>query len=268
MALPLLYILGTTLVRAAGPAIARELVKLGAKKATQEAAKRGGAKLINKDNIGVVKTISRPKTGGAAPKTTPKTTSKPKAGASATTTPKKPTGSGRNATRNKKPTTKKAPTLKTDPKNAPTSVAKRRAAAAAKKKKADAAKKAGTPLTGTKAQRGIIVAATALPMFMDTKPKGTATAKTDTSRKEYRPSKGTSKEQRLQADSARAKAAAKNKTTNGESFGAAFKKAYGKGVGTKFTHKGKSYTAVKDTDLKKSGSKSLREYLNKKKGKK
>jgi len=54
---------------------------------------------------------------------------------------------------------------------------------------------------------------------------------------------------------------------SGESFGAAFKKAYGKGVGTKFTHKGKSYTAVKDTDLKKAGVKTLREYLNKKKKK-
>lgn len=260
MALPLLYILGTTLVRAAGPAIARELVKLGAKKATQAAAKRGGAKLINKDNLGVIKTISRPKTGGAAPKPTPKTTPKPKTGAGSTTTPKKPTGSGRNATRNKKPTTKKAPTLKTDPKNAPTSVAKRRAAAAAKKKKADAAKKAGTPLTGTKAQRGIIVAATALPMFMDTNPKGTATAKDKPADMSNRAS---SKGGRSAGEGT-----TKKKAASSESFGAAFKKAYGKGVGTKFTHKGKSYTAVKDTDLKKSGSKSLREYLNKKKGKK
>jgi len=260
MALPLLYILGTTLVRAAGPAIARELVKLGAKKATQAAAKRGGAKLINKDNLGVIKTISRPKTGGAAPKPAPKTTPKPKTGVGSTTTPKKPTGSGRNATSNKKPTTKKAPTLKTDPKNAPTSVAKRRAAAAAKKKKADAAKKAGTPLTGTKAQRGIIVAATALPMFMDTSPKGTATAKDKPADMSNRAS---SKGGRSAGEGT-----TKKKSESGESFSAAFKKAYGKGVGTKFTHKGKSYTAVKDTDLKKSGSKSLREYLNKKKGKK
>lgn len=262
MALPLLYILGTTLVRAAGPAIAKELVKLGAKKATREAAKRGGAKLINKDNIGVIKTISRPKSGGTAPKPkpTPKTTTKPKTSAGGTTKPKKPTGSGRNAGGRKKPTTKKAPTLKTDPKNAPASVAKRRAAAAAKKKKSDAAKKAGTPLTGTKAQRGIIVAATTLPMFMDTKPKGTATAKDKPADMSNRAS---SKGGRSAGEGV-----TKKKTANGESFSAAFKKAYSKGVGTKFTHKGKSYTAVKDTDLKKSGSKSLREYLNKKKGKK
>jgi hypothetical protein len=52
-----------------------------------------------------------------------------------------------------------------------------------------------------------------------------------------------------------------------ETFGQAFKKAYAKGVGTKFSHGGKDYVAVKDSDVKKAGAESLRDYLNKKAGK-
>ena len=46
----------------------------------------------------------------------------------------------------------------------------------------------------------------------------------------------------------------------GGSFDAAFKKARAKGEGTKFTHNGKSYTAVTKDDLKKKGYSSLAAY--------
>ena len=49
-------------------------------------------------------------------------------------------------------------------------------------------------------------------------------------------------------------------------FGEAFKEARAKGEGTKFTYKGKQYTAVTKDDLKKKGYKSneLKDYLNRK----
>ena len=79
MAAPLLFLLGGTLLRAASPTIARQLVKFGAKKATGKAA-QGTAKNVTSNNIGVFKTISSPKSGGAstASKTAPKTPPKPK----------------------------------------------------------------------------------------------------------------------------------------------------------------------------------------------
>ena len=46
----------------------------------------------------------------------------------------------------------------------------------------------------------------------------------------------------------------------GGSFDAAFKKARAKGEGTKFTHNGKSYTAVTKDDMKKKGHSSLASY--------
>ena len=52
------------------------------------------------------------------------------------------------------------------------------------------------------------------------------------------------------------------------SFGAAFKAARAKGIGTAFTYKGKKFTAVRDTDIPKSitGTKAerLRKFLNQK----
>lgn len=79
MAAPLLFLLGGTLLRAASPTIARQLVKFGAKKATGKAA-QGTAKNVTSNNIGVFKTISSPKSGGGstASKTLPKTPPKPK----------------------------------------------------------------------------------------------------------------------------------------------------------------------------------------------
>ena len=259
MAAPLLFILGGTLLRAAGPAIAKQLVKIGARKATGKAA-QGAAKTVNSNNIGVIKTISRPKSGGAAPKPTPKTSgsgsAKKPASSSGTGSGSaaKPSGSGRNAGgRKKPPTKKKPPELKADPSMRlggakPKPKPSGRNTARNNKKK---------PVTGDKTQRGLIVAATALPMFMDTAPKGDAKAKT----------KPVDMSNRANSKGGRGfgEGVNKKKAASGDSFGAAFKKAYSKGIGTKFTHKGKSYTAVKDTDLKKAGVKTLREYLNKKK---
>ena len=263
MAVPLLFILGGTLLRAAGPAIAKQLVKMGARKATGKAA-QGAAKTVNSNNIGVIKTISRPKSGGAAPKPTPKTSGsgsakkpttnkKPATSGTGSGSAAKPSGSGRNAGgRKKPPAKKKPPELKADP-------SMRLSGAKPKPSGRNTARNNKKPVTGDKAQRGLIVAATALPMFMDTKPTGTATAK----------DKPVDKSNRATSKGGRGfgEGTYKKKAASGDSFGAAFKKAYGKGVGTKFTHKGKSYTAVKDTDLKKAGVKTLREYLNKKKKK-
>ena len=75
------------------------------------------------------------------------------------------------ATTATKPTPKKTPpkkpTLKADPKKAPADV-KARANAAKTKPKTGASDK--KPITGDKVQRGLIVAATTVPMFMDTAP--------------------------------------------------------------------------------------------------
>lgn len=75
---------------------------------------------------------------------------------------------------------KKAPNLKADPKKAPEDV-KARAAT-----KPDSTKKS---VTGDKAQRGLIVAATTIPMFMDTKSKkdGKVTSSTSKTSSSYKP---------------------------------------------------------------------------------
>ena len=62
--------------------------------------------------------------------------------------------------------------------------------------------------------------------------------------------------------------AVKSKQTGGQSFSSAFAAARKKGVGTEFTFKGKRYTAVRDTDLKKAGVKTLAEFKRKMKAKK
>lgn len=62
------------------------------------------------------------------------------------------------------------------------------------------------------------------------------------------------------------------KTEKFSSFGAAFKAARAKGIGTAFTYKGKKYTAVRATDIPKSikgtASERLKKFLNMKKKKK
>ena len=59
------------------------------------------------------------------------------------------------------------------------------------------------------------------------------------------------------------------KTEKFSSFGAAFKAARDKGIGTAFTYKGKTYTAVRATDIPKSikgtASERLKKFLNMKK---
>ena len=64
--------------------------------------------------------------------------------------------------------------------------------------------------------------------------------------------------------------AAPKLSTKKQTFSQAFDKAYagGKGKDSVFSYKGKSYAAVTKEDVKKSGAKNLREYLNKKKKKK
>ena len=64
--------------------------------------------------------------------------------------------------------------------------------------------------------------------------------------------------------------AAPKMSTKKQTFSQAFDKAYagGKGKDSVFSYKGKSYAAVTKEDVKKSGAKNLREYLNKKKKKK
>jgi hypothetical protein len=82
---------------------------------------------------------------------------------------------------------------------------------------------------------------------------------------------GTKKKKQAKTSAATATSAASASQTSSEStqgasssssFGAAFKKARASGV-SKFTWKGKSYSTATKDDVKKSGSKNLREHLNK-----
>jgi len=122
MALPLLFILGGSLLRAAGPTIARKLIGMGAKKATKQVIKNTAqkARTITSKNVGNLKkskdlqksakkmqelkskksttTTKKPTTTTKKPTTT---TKKP-----TTTTKKKPTSTTKKTT-NKKTTTKK-----------------------------------------------------------------------------------------------------------------------------------------------------------------
>jgi len=250
MAAPLFFMLGATVLRTVAPAIGRELTKLGAKKVSQKVAQEAGKKVTNvtSNNLGTIRTIARPKSGGGATKTatetakktSPKTSGTPKQApkAKADAAPKPSRTQGRK---------KKAPELKADPKKAPDSV---KARAAANKQAAN--KK--PDIRGDKIQRGLLVAVTAAPLLGDGESKDTA--KADTASKATR------------AGMSDRKSAAPVKTEKTEqSFGQAFKEAYDKGVGTKFSHKGKDYVAVKDSDVKKAGAGSLRDYLNKKAGK-
>ena len=245
MAAPLFFMLGASVLRTVAPAIGRELTKLGAKKVSQKVAQEAGKKVTNvtSNNLGTIRTVARPKSGGGATKTatetakktSPKTSGTPKQApkAKADAAPKPSRTQGRK---------KKAPELKADPTKAPDAV---KARAAANKK---------PDIRGDKIQRGLLVAVTAAPLLGDGESKDTA--KADTASKATR------------AGMSDRKSAAPVKTEKTEqSFGQAFKEAYDKGVGTKFSHKGKDYVAVKDSDVKKAGAGSLRDYLNKKSGK-
>lgn len=257
MAAPLFFMLGATVLRTVVPAIGRELTKLGAKKVSQKVAQEAGKKVTNvtSNNIGTIRTVARPKSGGGATKTATETAKKappktsgttkaaPKPKPKADAKPKADTKPKPSRTQGRK---KKAPELKADPKKAPDSV---KARAAAKKKAAD--KK--PDVLGGKVQRGLIAVATTAPFMMDTKPK--QTAKADSGGRRI-----TSTERAALSDMG-------GQGKKEETFGQAFKRAYDKGVGTKFSHGGKEYVAVKDSDVKKAGAESLRDYLNKKAGK-
>jgi hypothetical protein len=248
---PLFLMVGTQLFRAAGKKLFEQAIKAGAKKATQKQIAKGGAQTLNNSNAGLVKTLLRPKSGGGATKTateTAKKTSPKTSGAPKQAAPKpKPKADAAPKPSRTQGRKKKAPELKPDPKNAPDTV---KARAAAKKQAAN--KK--PDIRGDKIQRGLLVAVTAAPLLGDGESKDTA--KADTARKSTK------------SGMSDRKSAAPVKTEKTEqSFGQAFKEAYDKGVGTKFSHKGKDYVAVKDSDVKKAGAGSLRDYLNKKSGK-
>jgi hypothetical protein len=243
---PLFLMVGTQLFRAAGKKLFEQAIKAGAKKATQKQIAKGGAQTLNNSNAGLVKTLLRPKSGGGATKTateTAKKTSPKTSGAPKQAAPKpKPKADAAPKPSRTQGRKKKAPELKADPTKAPDAV---KARAAANKK---------PDIRGDKIQRGLLVAVTAAPLLGDGESKDTA--KADTASKATR------------AGMSDRKSAAPVKTEKTEqSFGQAFKEAYDKGVGTKFSHKGKDYVAVKDSDVKKAGAGSLRDYLNKKSGK-
>lgn len=252
MALPLLFMLGTTVLRAAGPTIAKELTKLGARKLSQSAIKKGGqsliknAKPVNSNNLGTIRTVARPKSGGGAtsqtatkatPKTSPKTSgttaAKPKA---------KPTSGAAK---------KKAPELKADPKAAPSSV---------KARTAQKAKDAKPSALGTKTQRrmlGAAATAASLVPLLDKEPKNKA---------EATPKPDMSNRANSQGGRKRGEGAAQ--PSKGDSFREKFKDVYagGKGRGKKFTWQGKEYVAVTSEDVKKAGAENLADYLKKKSG--
>ena len=248
---PLFLMVGTQLFRAAGKTIFEQAIKAGAKKATQKQIAKGGAQTLNNSNAGLVKTLLRPKSGGGATKTateTAKKTSPKTSGAPKQAAPKpKPKADAAPKPSRTQGRKKKAPELKADPTKAPDAV---KARAAANKQAAN--KK--PDIRGDKIQRSLLVAVTAAPLLGDGESKDTA--KADIASKSTR------------AGMSDRKSAAPVKTEKTEqSFGQAFKEAYDKGLGTKFSHKGKDYVAVKDSDVKKSGAGSLRDYLNKKSGK-
>ena len=265
MAVPLLFFAAGTLLRAAGPRIAAQLVKAGAKEATKKQIAKGGAKVVNNNNLGVIRTALRPKSGGAAPKPTAlKSTG---SGSAPKTTPKKPAGSGgakKAPTKKKPPAKKKAPAkndIKPNAKDAPPSV---QARLAKKNKPTSGAAKKQSPF-GSRTQRALLLAATTAPAFAPGTNKDTAKADNKG------PRSLTSKERAAISDMGGYKPKTKS---DGESFGAAFSRARKKGVGTKFTFKGEQFVAVRDSDIPASikGTKKerLQKFLNKRtqKGKK
>jgi len=261
MAAPLIFFAAGQLLRAAGPRIAKEIAKF-AVKATKKQIKAGGKPLtVNNSNLGVVRTASRPKAGGAAPKTTPakpKTSGSGSGSAPKKTTPKKPTASGA-AKKAPKKAPKQAPKkseLKPDPKDAPKSAQTRAA-----KAKTNANKAAKKSPFGTRPQRALILAATTAPALF---PSGSNRDKAE--------AKNTTPNYRAGSQGGRKRGEGPTRNTNnGETFGAAFARARKKGVGTDFTFKGKKFKAVRDDDIPASikGNKQerLRKFLNQRKKK-
>ena len=249
MAAPLLFFLAGSLLRAAGPKIAKELVKAGVKKATKSQISKGGAKVVNNNNLGTIKTVARGNKPGAAPKPAPKTSSgsgtTPKSGSGSGTKPKSNTSTSGGGAK------KKPPELRADPKNAPPSVAAR-----ANKKPLSGADKSKR---ATRVGLGVLTAATTAASLMDSKPTGQAEAKDKPDYSNRSQSQGG----RKFGDGT------PKKESGGGSFKDKFKEVYagGKGRGKKFTFNGKEYVAVTQDDIKKAGAKSLNEYLNKKSGK-
>lgn len=244
MAAPLLFFLAGSLLRAAGPKIAKELVKAGVKKATKSQIAKGGARVVNNNNLGTIKTVARGNKPGAAPKPAPKPSSgsgtKPKSNTSTS-------GSGAK---------KKPPELRADPKNAPPSVAAR-----ANKKPLSGADKSKR---ATRVGLGVLTAATTAQSLIDSKPTGQAEAKDKGPRK-------LTKEERA-AISGMGDYTPK-KESKGMTFNQAFAKARKENKKT-FTWKGDKYAAVTKTEVDNAGIKKdlsdkerLRQYLNKKSGK-
>ena len=258
MAVPLLFFAAGTLLRAAGPKIAAQLLKAGAKKATQKQIAQGGAKVVNNNNLGAIRTALRPKSGGAAPKPTAPKAKTSGSGSAPKTTPKKPAGS---SGAKKPPAKKKAPPkkeLKPNPKDAPPSV-QARAAKNKAKPTAGAAKKQ-SPF-GSRTQRALLLAATTAPAFAPGTNKDTAKA-------------GSSPDYSNRSNSKGGRGRGEGvppKKTDGETFGAAFARARKKGVGTKFTFKGNQYAAVRDSDIpaaiKGTKAERLKKFLNQRKKK-
>lgn len=235
------------------------LLRYATRQAAQSAAKRYGGKVLSQAAAKGKKGVDA---GSKAGLKIIKQNRKPDATTATKTTPKK--------------APPKKSTLKADPKNAPADV-KTRVAAKNKPKTGPSGKK---PITGDKAQRGLIVAATTVPMFMDTapakkdkrKPTGMADRKTNQVTKAQEALAAKSKEQgggTVLSGMTKKKASpesAKSKSWKDYKTVGAAQKA---GVDHFMGRDGKKKIAVTQEQLKKSG-KSLREYANKlrKKGKK
>jgi hypothetical protein len=218
MALQLLFMAGASVVRAATPAIARYLAKQGLKRATGAAAKKPVSSTITSIKQ-AQKLKPSTKVVGKGPKPASVQTGAPKS-------PPKP--------------------LRADPKD----------------RISTPAKKAKTTATGTSTQKKIVgaglTAASLSGLLPDRKGSGKSQAKTGSSNLSAAQKEAAAKrritqldarEKRLQADSKRAKAAAKDKGKNfnvgvsrgGVSFNTAFAHFRKKGNKT-FTWNGKKYT--------------------------
>lgn len=253
MAAPLLFFLAGSLLRAAGPKIAQELVKAGVKKATKSQIAKGGARVVNNNNLGTIKTVARGNKPGAAPKPAPKPSSgsgtTPKSGSGSGTKPKSNTSTSGGGAK------KKPPELKVDPKDRPPSVAAR----ANKKPKSGAEKSKDATRVGL----GALTLATTAASLTDSKPTGQAEAKTKPDYSNRSQSQGGRKFGE----------GTPKKESKGMTFNQAFAKARRENKKT-FTWQGDKYAAVTKTEVDNAGIKKdlsdkerLRQYLNKKSGK-
>ena len=235
MALPLLFMAGATLVRAATPAIARYLAKQGLKRATGAAARKPVSSTVT--------SIKQPQK--LIPTKTPLSGTPKVAG-------KKPVASTVSSAPKPKTTGSAPKPLRADPKqriNKP----------APKKKPRD---------TGLKSAGTLVSAASLLAAIPRGEKKEAKAAKSTTggmsaqSEARRKIARAEAKEKRLQADSRRAKAAAaaksKSKSWKDYKTVSAAQKA---GLDHFMGRDGKKKIAITQEQLKKSG-KSLREYAN------